>query len=182
MANWRYILYAEVVAHCCPEELVAPMLEELRARTPLTEMSPPYPPADAPCTRLALDMPGMVMTTRPWEDFDFDGLLLSIPCEDVAAFLDQLQELKERSWGYKLHGFHRCLCLSPAQRDALITLLRERVVSADMRARAFYADKKPMSLILREANAKAQGVPVEKIPDCGAHRTDHLHPRERGQA
>ncbi len=182
MTRWRYILYAEVVAHCCPDFLVEPMLEDLRVRTRLTPMQPPYPPADAPCARLHLDMPGMVMTTRPWEDFDFEGLALSIPSEDVGAFLCELENAPARSWGYKLHGFHKCLCLSPAQRDDLLELLRARYVEADTRARVFYADKKPLSLVLREANAHANKIPIEQVPDCGAHKTDHLHPKNRGQA
>lgn len=129
-----------------------------------------------------LDEPGMVCTDRPIEEFDFLGLKLRIPSEDVDSFLYRIERLVPNGGWYELHGFHRCLVLTDWQRIKLASVLRERVTSAVEKARIFWADREPMHESLRKANADALGVPVDEIPDLGGHKNDRHLPRERGAA
>lgn len=181
MEKWKWVIFDGAIPHMCSPSLVDVIVADLERRgCPVSEVQD----GDG---KFTIDMPGMVAVKRPWEDFEFDGLELSIPCEDVDTFVVYIgEDLKERGGEggryYKIHGWHRCLVVTPEQRGRLLAVLRDRLPTADRRAREFYATMKPMSQVLREANAAANNVPVEQIPDCGGHKNDRFHPKKRGQS
>lgn len=178
--KWKFVTFEGALPHLIGSSLVKAIVADLEARDCTVRKI-------ADCADWSIDMPGMCRTDRPWEKFRFLGLdPVAIPSEDVASFIVQLEGLKERTSNgrryYKLHAFMRCWVLRPSQYSKLLATLRGIVPKAEQAARAFYADKKPASQVLREANAKAIGVPVEQIPDCGGHKNDRLHPKEHGEA
>lgn len=76
------------------------------------------------------DMPGMSWAGRVMMDFKIDTLELKIPAHDVGSFLLQIRRLPLRTFNdgteyYKLHALHRCLVLSPDQKDGLQKMLEE---------------------------------------------------------
>ena len=145
---------------------------------------------------ICIDMPGMISTKRPMESFVFEGLKLLVPCEDVAAFVLQLEKLTMCTAGaapdtairdtgdgyYKLHAFHKALVLSPYQRTRLLAKLLAILPNADRRAREFYAVTPSASEVLREAASRVHGIPMEEVGDLGGHKNDHLRPRGGGKA
>ncbi len=72
-----------------------------------------------------IDLPGMIIGTRPWQKIMIGTLRLAVPCEDVMSLLDRLAACKQRRFldgkrYYKLHAFHKCLVLTPGQRLELL--------------------------------------------------------------
>lgn len=137
---------------------------------------------DEDLPELFIDEPGMVCTTRPIEEFDFFGLRLSIPSEDVAMFILQLEGLQENGKKrtinevsfYKVHAWMRILCLSEHEHGNLLVLLRSRVARAEQRSAEFYATRKLPSEVLREAN----GTDL----NCGANKCDRFKLKSGGKA
>lgn len=129
-----------------------------------------------------IDEPGMCATDRPLEEFDFLGLKLTIPSEDIASFIRRIDGLVPNEGWYELHGFHRCIVLTDWQRTVLRRLLWDRLLVAEQRAHVFWADKKSPGELLREIAAKASGQPLEEIPDLGGHKADRFIPKTRGAA
>jgi len=178
--KWKFVTFEGALPHLIGASLVKAIVADLEARDCKLKKI-------ADCSDWSIDMPGMCRIDRPWEKFTFLGLdPVAIPSEDVLAFVEQLENLKERTSNgrryYKLHAFRRCWVLRPSQHAKLLKMLRARGLKAEQTAAAFYADKKPASEVLREANAKAQGLPVEQIPDCGGHKNDRFVPNKRGAA
>jgi hypothetical protein len=179
--RWCWVQFENAKSHFVCAGLLRDLLAEMKDRGVLFQSVM----MDTDC--VTFDMPGMIVGARPWESFDFFGLTLEIPCEDVATFITQLRGLELRRFArsvayYKLHGLHRCMVLTPPQRDALQSMLMKRVMLAEQRAHAFYAGQQPVSEILREANAKATGRSVDEVPDLGGHKNDRFHGKTRGEA
>lgn len=190
--NWRWLVIDGWKSHAVPEYLESVLVGDLAARQP-----PDDDPAEVqshPIVSMGIDMPGMVCTTRPWMTFHIDGLDIEIPCEDVASFLLQLNSLKPREFThekagafkglsyYKLHGFCKCIVLTPDLKVMLTEALEAGVAEAEAQATAFWADKKLPSEILREANAAANNIPLDEVPDCGAHKQDRFRLTKKGEA
>jgi len=190
--NWRWLIIDGWKSHAVPEYLEGCLVTSLHAR-----QAPEDDHAEVqstPLVSMSIDQPGMVVMTRPWMTFHIDGLDIEIPCEDVLSFLSQLNEAKPREFGhekagafkgltyYKLHGFHRCIVLTPDLKMMLTEALEAGLAEAEAQATAFYADRKLPSEILREANAAALGKPIEEIPDCGAHKQDRFRLTKKGEA
>lgn len=189
--NWRWLVIDGWKSHAVPEYLEGALVADLHARHPDEE---PAKVESSPINSMGIDQPGMVAMDRPWMTFKIDGLDIEIPCEDVASFILQLDALKPREFVhgnlgafkgltyYKLHGFCKCIVLTPDLKVMLTEALQADVAEAEAQATAFWADKKLPSEVLREANAEALNVPVEEIPDCGAHKQDRFRLPKKGEA
>lgn len=171
--KWIWAQFNGAISHLVCAGLFNQLTEDLKIRgCELAESES--------CKKLTFDMPGMVHMKRPWEKFQFMGVQIEIPCEDVATFIVELEELQERYFNdkvpyYKLHGFYRAIVFTPAQRTAFLDMLKARVIEAEERASLFYADKKPASEVLREAAALSTGKPVEEIPNLGGNKNARFH-------
>lgn len=141
--KWRLVTWKDfaIRSHIVCEELEPLLIAEMTARAPEYAIEKVEDHVSD-----GINMPGMIITTRPNETFDFDGLELEIPCEDVVSFVSKLKHQAVRHFGrvpyYKLHSFLRCTVLTPGQRDRLIALLEERAVVAEQKADAFYESRR----------------------------------------
>lgn len=145
---------------------------------------------DNDLVKMNIDQPGMVAMDRPWESFQLDSLTIEMPCEDIATFVLQLESVRARPIPgtsplvncYKLHGFHRALCLDDDDRASLLQQLRDRLPSAEARAAEFWAGRKLPSEVLREAAALTSGQPLESIPNLGGNKQDRFRLKSGGKA
>ncbi len=173
MAEWRWVKFDGAKPHMVPLDLYDDIVRDLESRgCPLSEAKT--------SDRMTIDMPGMVCVDRPWEEFDLDGLRLEVPSEDVSMFLSLCRGLSERvthtGRSYrKLHGFLRCLVLTPAQLEELTELLGVREYEAEARAAAFYATRRTPAQVLRDAQP---GMPPELAPDRHARFTAEMRAAE----
>jgi hypothetical protein len=174
MAGWKWLIFEGAIPHMVPDELLDVIVKDLESRgCPLSEKREGM--------YLYLDQPGMMCTTRPNEELELRELDLEVPSEDFSAFLGDLSELKLREGGYyKLHGFHRCIVLTPALKKELLRLMAERFPTAEARAMEFYAGRKLPSEVLRDIAAKQTGKPVEEIPNLGGNKLDRFKAKDDG--
>jgi hypothetical protein len=186
MVPWKWLLIDGWMSHAVPAYLVQTLVDDLAGR-PESEGKVPEVVAED-ITRFSIDRPGMAAMGRPWMDFYIDGLHISTPCEDVVTFIGKLKKRPMRTWDkgttryvganyYKLHGFNRCIVLTPDLRFDLIEALEAKIENAEAQATAFYADRKPLGQVLQEANAIAHGLDRDayKDQDFGGHKNDRFH-------
>lgn len=181
--NWHWIRCQKdghaIVSHAASTMTKAVVISNLEGRgCQLTGVEP--------LTELHIDMPGMICTDRPMELVGVAGLDLHIPSEDIGAFVLAVEQLEPREVGgqafFKLHCWMRALCLSVGERLEFLAGLRSCLPKAEQRASEFYATRKVPSEVLREANARVTGVPVEKVPNLGANRLDRFKLKSGGRA
>ncbi len=177
--TWAYLQFGKVKSHAASHETANAVILEMGNRGHKLTGSIIIP-------SMFMDEPGMICTTRPIEEIDFEGLALHVPSEDIAAFVLRLDELQSRVVGevtfYKLHDWNNILCLSEREYDLLKVKLKALLPAAETRAAEFYAINKLPSEVLREANAKVAGVPVEEMPNYGANKCDRFKPKNGGTA
>lgn len=201
---WKVLAFDGYKVHVCPQWLVTALGNDLRKRNDVKqrgELTIGGVDADKAEEKFvattSIDEPGIVCVDRPWMSFPIDGLVVEIPCEDVMMFRLQLENLKPRYFQryeahekvdgieakgtdeegltyYKLHGWLSCIVLSPYDRYDLLEALKAKEAEAEAQSAAFYANRKLPSQVLREANAAANGIPVEEVPDCGGHKQDRF--------
>ena len=144
---WNLVLFEDALPHIVCDELAQEVLDDLRARGCIfREMRT--------VLEWGIDMPGIVRTDPPFEEFEFDGCKVSIPSEDVTSFLIRLRHLPLRQFKngkqyVKLHGFMRAAVFSPAQRDAFRDRLEQVALQADRRTRDFDEQTLPADVFSR---------------------------------
>lgn len=158
-------------------ENVLASLEELRPHAVVKE-----------CPALYFDLPGMAATDRPHEEFDFLGLHIEMPCEDVASFaltvknilfnvqdvIDGVRHSVKYAYGYFLvAGFVKRMAFSVEHGEQFLNLLNSLAFDAERKAAEFWATRKVPSQILREA-AVGPGGDINDAPDCGGHKLDRF--------
>lgn len=168
MAGWHWMQFDGAIPHMVPTELRDVIIANLESRRyHLVE--------ETPGMSMYIDMPGMIAVDRPDSTFDLDGLEISIPCEDVVDFIHKLKSLSLREERYyKLHAFHRCIVLTPTQRDVMLQILEELYPQAEAEALAFWSNRLLPSQMLREIAAKQTGRPVEEMPNLGGNKQDRF--------
>lgn len=118
----------EFKAHIIPKALVEDVTLNLVARG-----LPSY--TQKVIESCGLDRRGMCMTTRSIQDLEVDGLTVHVPSEHVEHFLHKLENLGVRTEigqpYYKLHSWLMCVCLTPEQRDILLSELRRVLPEAN---------------------------------------------------
>jgi hypothetical protein len=92
---WNYLIIDGCKPHTVPLHLEGALVDDLFSREEL-KGSEPLEFTSKPVTKVSIDMPGMVAIDRPWMPFQLDGLVIEMPCEDVASFLSKLIALKPR--------------------------------------------------------------------------------------
>lgn len=176
--RWKWVTFDNGgIGHLVAEDLLSGLVADLARRgCPVSKV--------VACLKFQIDMPGLSAVDRPIEKFTLDGVTVEIPSEDIGALAEQLNALKVRKFDdgrsyFKMHGRYRAWVLTPVQHHELLTKLCMILPNAETRAKAFYVRRKPLSEVLREANAKANDVPVSEIPDCGGHKNDRFHKKDR---
>jgi hypothetical protein len=145
-------------SHAIPEVLYTAITESLHGRGVLSYNSKEL-------SELSFDLPGMMMLSREYRKVEVDGLTIEIPCTDWEIIYDTLLSSKERTDAalpyYKIHGFYRCLCLTPAQRDEMLwkmlKLLPEANAQRELENRVFnekMAASKKVAMVKPGENAE----------------------------
>lgn len=185
---WRFFRFETSMGFICPEHLVETLIAELR--------QPTEHPEDPGCegelvtdravVDAFIDMPGMVAIGRPAEKFELAGITLEMPCEDVLAFVDQLERTKihhvrGRSFFIMVGMYGRCVVLTPRNRERLLGQMRERLPLATEKSRVFYATRRTPQQTLKDMNEQ-RGLPRDTP---GAYQNDHraiFRPPHGGEA
>lgn len=135
--TWHWLTYQNAVTHAVSETLLASHKREARRRG--------FREDDGSGTldRLGFSLPGMAIQGEPWEVVRVDGLAISVRGHDFGSVLGELRGLKRRKFAdgkqyYKLHGFHRAIVLTAAQRQELERAMSAVVDEVDARATAFW--------------------------------------------
>lgn len=135
---WVRFFAAEWKPHWVHSSLVTPLAEDAKRRWHEFVSVEPMPRGHP---EAFLDLPGMVMQDRTYQDFQVDGLHLRLPTQDVYAFREELESGRLRTFQtgekyYKLHGWLNCLVLSEVQGDALRAQIEARWPEIEAAAKA----------------------------------------------
>lgn len=120
-------------SHAIPEELVDGVINNMLERG-VAGMNKTSTKA------ISFDLPGIAYIHRHMHTIQVDGLEIDIPATDVEEILEKAENLSVRNEigksYYKLHGFHRCICLTPEQRQELVDALKAILPEANAIASA----------------------------------------------
>lgn len=138
---WRRFAFTGHKTHAVTADLEAPLLAEMTSRGAklASNLGIPNP---KPITDWGFDLGGGCYVGRPIEDFSWCGLSLWVPSEDVDAVIGRVAQLEVRRFAtgeryMKLHHWHFCTVMTPAQVADLIVLLSARADGAAERTRLF---------------------------------------------
>ena len=117
------------LSHAIPDSLYTAIMENLHSRGFYH-----YGTKEIDGT-LSFDLPGMCSMNREYRQVEVDGLTIEIPCTDWEYIYDKLLARKERDDAnlpyYKLHGFNRCIVLTPDQRDEMLKQMLAQMVEVN---------------------------------------------------
>lgn len=90
---------------------------------------------DENVVRVDIDLPGMILASRSWQQIKIDTLNIGIPSSDVEQFLynlklTKLKTFKDGTEYYVIHGFMMNIVLTPEQRLLMIDALEEILLEA----------------------------------------------------
>jgi hypothetical protein len=136
---WALIMFDTFKAHFCPGELAADLIADIVGRSGnVVSMER--------ASEGGIDLPGIVLANRRWEDIPLDGFNLGFPAQDFEHFMAELEAAPERRFangrGYhKIHGWLHCVVLTPGQREtvlgAMAAILPEVRIRAEEENRKF---------------------------------------------
>lgn len=153
---WAFAWVGGYKPHFVPRRLTAALVSDLEERARAKNYDTNYeggskvePRADG-----CIDLPGMCMVDRPYEEIKIDTFKLSIPSQDFSVFVAELAHAPLRKFAdgqeyYKIHGWRVCVVFTPQQRDMVLQAMEEMLPAAKERCDA--ADKE-FSRRMREIN------------------------------
>lgn len=130
--SWSRVLFKGFKAHYCPDDLVEELVEDIENRGgSLDEI--------ANVSDGGIDLPGMILVDRPWEDIQIDGFKLGIPSQDLGDFLSELERTPLRKFPngkqyYKIHGWLVCVVFTPDQRNEVLRIMKDILPQSVKRA------------------------------------------------
>jgi hypothetical protein len=89
-------------------------------------------------TKTHLDLPGMIISGRPWSDFEVSGLKVGVPCEHVQHFLSYGARLRDRGGYYKWHSWHHCIVMKSSDHFTFLGKLENGLKDAEERDTQFF--------------------------------------------
>lgn len=145
--TWHLILFEDALAHWVCDDLRQEVIDDLVARGAKFR-------EERVVTEWGIDMPGIVRCDRPVEEFEFEGCQVTVPSEDVSAFLIRLRHLPLRQFPngkqfVKLHGFMRAATFTPSQHIAFREKLDQIALRAVQRTRNFDEQTLPADVFSR---------------------------------
>jgi hypothetical protein len=157
--EWFWISYDYAPGHMVSGELLAAVRADMDRQDP--------PGVLRRCIEhrsLYIDQGGMMCVDRPNEIFDFYGLEITVPSEDLGDLIDQWRSAPTvMSEGMTFHRFRsngRCLVVSADILDEMLSLLQSRADVAEGRSAAFYASRATPQEALRKIN-ESRGAMVQ---------------------
>lgn len=152
-----------VKGHFCSEDLVQTISDEMYSRG-LHQVTQILDRESA-----LVDLPGMVLADRSYEQFDVGSFSLTIPSTDVDAFYSELTQARLRTINdvefYKIHGWVHCVILTPEQRKSVLEQMENRIASINERS---MTDKVRFEKAISQINAEREIVihkPRIKLPE-----------------
>lgn len=117
---WTWARFDDAKPHAVHRSLVEGLIVDMEGRGCTIE-------AAEGIDSISFDLPGPIIIGAPQRTFKVDLLKIEIPCDDVPVIYSKLCDLPARhfydgSEYYKLHGFLRCLVMTPQQKEMLEAL------------------------------------------------------------
>lgn len=135
--SFAFITFYNYKGHYCPTNLLGGLIVDIETRGgELRQIEE--------IIEGTMDLPGMCMIDRPWEDLMIGDFKFSIPSQDFECILSELERVVVRRFSngqeyFKIHGNYHCLVLTPTQRNSLLQIMHEML--DDVRRRAEEADE-----------------------------------------
>lgn len=159
LKEWFWVSYENAPGHTVSGELLAAVRADMERQDP--------PGTFRRCIKhpsLYIDQGGMMYVDRPREIFDFYGLEITIPSEDLSDLIDRWRSAPAvMCEGLTFHRFRsngRCLVVSADTLDEMLDLLQSRADVAESRSAAFYASRETPQEALRKIN-ESRGAMVQ---------------------
>lgn len=158
--SFAFITSSGFKAHYCPRSLVGGLVADIEARGGSASKV-------EEATEGGMDLPGMCMADRPWENMMIGDFKFSVPSQDFEYFLSELDRVTVRKFSdgqeyFKIHGNYHCLVLTPEQREELLNTMYNMV--RDVRKRAEEADEE-FTRRIAKINEKSSGAKVVSCRD-----------------
>lgn len=118
LGPWARLTFEGYKQHYCPAELAADLLADIEARGGRNmEIEG--------TAEGAIDLPGMILADRPWEDLMIGPFKLGIPSQDFEIFAAELERSPVRRFAsgkeyHKIHGWMTCVVVTPEQRERML--------------------------------------------------------------
>lgn len=173
--KWHWVIdnNYEWMSHAISETLLTPVMESLHERGLLNYK------VDEIVDPLSFDLPGMASMDRKELKVEIDGLTIEMPCTDWELIHGMLKRREVRTDAaapyFKLHGFLRCICLTPEQRDEMLAQMAAQMQEAnafreienrrfnDAMSEAFAVADSPQDADAAIERAKAEGKNVHVL-------------------
>jgi hypothetical protein len=141
--TWRRYIFEGFLTHVVPSSLEFPFALEMTARN-ADLMVPSHGENPRTITEWGFDRGGGCHLHRPYEEFTWAGLAISVPSQDVAHIVDRLSALELRRFACgtayrKLKVWHHATVMTPEQAEDLCLLLTARLATARVRDEEFHA-------------------------------------------
>ncbi len=138
MTRWHWLVFNDAKSHACPEELRAPLVAEMKRRG-----CSAVPGKSKQTSLIVFDQPGAIITTMPQETVVVGGLSIRLWADEVPGTRTDLTRLPVRTFkggaAYrKLHGYARCLVLTPSLWAEAIEKLGAVADDCERRVKEFY--------------------------------------------
>ena len=157
--EWFWISYENAPGHIVSGELLAAVRADMYHQDPPGALRRIIKHRE-----LYIDQGGMMCVDRPNEIFDFYGLEITVPSEDLSDLIDRWRSAPAvLSEGMTFHRFRsngRCLVVSADTLDEMLDLLQSRADVAERRSAAFYASRATPQEALRKIN-ESRGAVVQ---------------------
>ena len=130
--SWVVLRQAGTKSHFCHRDMVADLTVDLMSRfKEEVEVRG--------AVQGVIELPGMCMSDRPWEDIVVEDFKLQIPSQDFGYYRAILEKSSLRKFAngkeyYKIHGWMTCVVLSPKQREEVMKQMDEVAEEVDHRA------------------------------------------------
>lgn len=130
--SWACILFGGFKAHFCPSDMAGDLIADIAVRggeaMEVRETAEGW-----------IDLPGIVLAKRSWEDIMVGGFKLGFPSQDFEHFMAVLGTAPERRFAsgreyHKIHGWLQCVVLAPEQRAAVLKAMARILPEARLRA------------------------------------------------
>ena len=118
--------------HYCPSEIVSDLVADIIARGGEEKEIKVV-------VEGRIDLPGMIMTDRPWESIKIGSFNLNIPSQDFSEFMIELASAPVRKFAsgkeyYKIHSWRECVVFSPEQREMVLDVAEKMIDNVNKRA------------------------------------------------
>jgi hypothetical protein len=154
---WNWLIYDNGMSHAVTDDLLVTVLDDLASMDP-----PGILIRKTKIVDVSLDQGGMAYVDHPVEKFDFDGLSVSVPSEDLGDLAERWRvAARAPARGpafYRFTGWPwRCIVVDPGQRQRLLDLARSLVDVAERRAFDFFAGRQTPQEAIQARNEAVLG-------------------------